>query len=239
MKRRVVAALSALVLAAVGGLLLLSYVGAADERAMADLEPVPVLVATKTIPEGTSGDDLGQLVEVRRLPAVAVAPGTTSNLADLQGRVTTTTLQPGEQLLLGRFVDPAVLEAAQGVVVPKGLQQVSVQLEPERVVNGTLTPGATVGVFLSTKQVDTTQLALHKVLVTAVQGGVAASAGDGEGDAAAAPTDGGVTVTLALDAASASRVVFAAEHGSIWLSAEPTDAPTDDTPVTTKKSLYS
>jgi hypothetical protein len=46
-------------------------------------------------------------------------------------------------------------------------------------------------------------------------------------------------VTLALDAASAGRDVFAAEHGSIWLSSEPADAPTGKAPVTTEKSLYS
>lgn len=237
MRRRVVAAVTALLLAAVGGILLLGYVGAADQRAMADLEPVAVLVATATIPEGASGDDLSASVELRRLPGVAVAPGTTADLAALRGLVATTAVQPGEQLLLSRFADPAVLAAAEGVVVPEGLQQVSVQLEPERALNGTLAAGATVGVFLSTKgETETTQLALHQVLVTAVQGGaVAAAEGD---DAPAQPTEG-VTVTLALDARSASRVVFAAEHGSIWLSSEPADAPTDQTPVTTEESLYS
>ena len=240
MRRRVVAAVTAVVLAAVGGILLLSYVGAADERAMAGLDPVAVLVATKAIPEGTAARDLAPSVAVRRLPAVAVAPGTAGRLADLQGLVTTSAVQPGEQLLTSRFADPAVLEAARGLVVPKGLQQVSVQLEPERAVNGDLAPGATVGVFVSTKEAETTALALHQVLVTAVQGGTAqppaGAAADADAEAAPAPT--AVTVTLALDAESASRVVFAAEHGSIWLSAEPADAPTDREPVMTKKSLY-
>jgi pilus assembly protein CpaB len=235
-KRRVIAAVTAVVLAALGGLLLLSYVGAADQRAMADLEPAAVLVATQTIPEGASGDDLAESVEVRQLPGVAVVPGTTSNLADLHGLVATTAIQPGEQVLLSRFADPAVLAAAKGVVIPKGLQQVAVQLERERALDGTIAAGATVGVFLSTKEEDTTQLALHKVLVTAVQGGGAA-AGDG-GDAQAKPAEA-VTVTLALDGKSAERLIFAAEHGSIWLSSEPADAPTVSTPVTTKKSLYS
>ena len=239
MRRRMVAAVTALVLAALGGVLLLSYVGAADERAMADLEPVPVLVATKAIPEGTAAADLAPAVQVRRLPSVAVAPGAAAALADLSGLVTTTALEPGEQLLGSRFADPAVLQAAKGLVVPEGLHQVSLQLEPQRALNGALAPGATVGVFLSTKQADTTELALHKVLVTAVQGGAVAATEGGDDAAAAAPATEGVTVTLALGARSASRVVFAAEHGSVWLSAEPTDAPADRVPVMTKKSLYS
>jgi pilus assembly protein CpaB len=234
MKRRIVAAVTAVVLAVLGGLLLLSYVGAADQRAMADLQPSPVLVATQTIAEGVSGHDLQGSVELRQLPGVAVAPGSATSLADLEGLVTTTALQPGEQLLLSRFADPVALAATKGLVVPKGLHQVSVQLEAQRVPNGTLAPGATVGVFISTK--DETQLALHKVLVTAVQGGAAAASDSA--NASAAPS-GPVTVTLALDAASAGRVVFAAEHGSIWLSSEPADAPTGKAPVTTEKSLYS
>jgi pilus assembly protein CpaB len=34
------------------------------------------------------------------------------------------------------------------------------------------------------------------------------------------------------------KIVFAAEHGTIWLSAEPADAPNDSTPVLTKENLY-
>src|SRR3954465_14158291 len=116
-----VAALAAVLLAAVGGILLLRYVGAADQRAMADLEPVAVLVVTQAVPEGASGDDLAASVEVRKLPASAVVPGTTADLAAVRGLVPPTVLQPGEQLLLSRFADPAVLAAAKGVVVPKGL----------------------------------------------------------------------------------------------------------------------
>lgn len=235
MKRRLVAAVTAVLLAALGGVLLLGYVSAADRRAVADLEPVAVLVATQPIPEGTSGNELADSVQVRQLPGTAVAPGAATQLADLRGLVATTNLQAGEQLLLSRFADPAALAAAKGVVIPKGLQQVSLQLESERALGGHLAPGATVGVFFSTKD-GGTQLALHKVLVAAVQGGAAQAAGD---DGEPAEPTAELTVTLALDARSATRLIFAAENGSIWLSAEPAEAPTDRTPVTTEKSLYS
>jgi len=53
--------------------------------------------------------------------------------------------------------------------------------------------------------------------------------------------DGAETpIAVRLDSpGTAGRVVFAAEHGSIWLSSEPADAPTGQAPVTTEKSLYS
>lgn len=234
MKRRLIAAATAVLLAAVGGVLLLSYARAADTRAMAGMQGTGVLVALAPIPEGTSGDALGELVEVRQLPALAVAPGTTGTMTDLRGLVSTTALEPGEQLLVSRFADPEVLEAAKGLVVPKGLHQVSLQLEPQRVVNGTLAPGATVGVFVSMDAPERTRLTLHQVLVTAVSGVPAPAVEGGEAPAAAGP----VTVTLAVDADDAATVVFAAEYGAIWLSAEPAAAPNDREPVTTEENLY-
>ena len=43
----------------------------------------------------------------------------------------------------------------------------------------------------------------------------------------------------ALRGASLGRsLVFTAEHGTIWLSAEPADAPDDSVPVLTKGNLY-
>ena len=237
MKRRVVAAVTALLLAAAGGVLLLSYVAAADQRAMADLEPARVLVVTKAVPEGATEDQLAEAVEVRELPGVAVAPDATSSLNQLDGLVATTALQPGEQLLRSRLADPAALQALKGVAVPKGMHQVSVSLEPQRVVGGKVAAGDTVGVFLSVeqKEITKTQLSLHKVLVTAVQGGPA-PAGDDSGEAQ--PAQELVTVTLAANAANVEKIVFAAEHGFIWLSAEPADAPTGSLPVLTKENLY-
>jgi pilus assembly protein CpaB len=98
--------------------------------------------------------------------------------------------------------------------------------------------GDSVGVFLSTqdKDVTTTQLSLHKVLVTAVEGAPPTATGDGS--AKAQPAQETMTVTLAAKAANVEKIVFAAEHGTIWLSAEPADAPNDSTPVLTKENLY-
>lgn len=238
MKRRVLAAVAALLLAAVGGAMLLVYVAGADQRAMADLAPSTVLVVTKAVPEGATADQIAESVAARELPGVAVAPDAASSLSELKGLVTTTALQPGEQLLHSRLADPAVLQAAKGVVVPPGMHRVSVQLEPQRVVGGRVAAGDTVGVFLSTenKDVTRTQLSLHKVLVAAVEGGPATAAGDGS--AKAQPAQETMTVTLAAKAADVEKVVFAAEHGTIWLSAEPADVPDDSTPVLTKENLY-
>src|ERR671916_380412 len=56
--RRLIAAIAAMLLAGVGAVLLLGYVGTAERRAMAGMETVQVLVVEKPVPEGTPGEQL-------------------------------------------------------------------------------------------------------------------------------------------------------------------------------------
>ena len=57
MQSRVLAILIAVVLALVATAALVVYVNGADRRAIADQDPVVVLVAKETIQAGTSGED--------------------------------------------------------------------------------------------------------------------------------------------------------------------------------------
>ena len=129
------------------------------------------------------------------LPAKAVAAGTLSSLATISGQVATTDLQPGEQLLASRFVDPASLEDADQIEIPTGMQQLSVSLEPPadarrpcslpvpRWASSSRCPR-------TVTQPAQTHLVLHQVLVTKVEGGIdRARAGDGD-DQASEPGDG-------------------------------------------------
>jgi pilus assembly protein CpaB len=242
--RRLIAAFAALLLAGVGAVLLLGYVGAADRRAMAGMQTVPVLVVVKPVAKGTPAEKLTGLVTRKVLPVKAVAPGTLSELKPISGRVTTTDLQPGEQVLASRFVDPASLVDPNVVKIPKGMQQLSIALESPRILGGELTPGATVGVFVSLPKEDDrpaqTHLVLHKVLVSKVVGGVAATQTDGKSEpqSSAGLAEGSYLVTLAIAARDAEKIVFGAEHGKIWLSLEPADATVTGTRVVTDASVY-
>ena len=237
MKRRVMAVLVSLVLAAIGGLLVLSYAANADRRAVKDMEPVDVLVATKPIAKGTSTNDIGRSVTVRPLPSIAAVQGAVTSIAEIAGRVAIVDIQPGEQLLGSRFADPATLAGPGAVPVPKGMQQISIKLESQRGVGGNLKAGDTVGVFLSIgDKPGVTHLAIHKVLVTKMQVEAASSGND---DNSASPAvDANLLVTLATTADNAERIVFAAENGSIWLSSEPADAVVAGTRPITNRNLY-
>jgi pilus assembly protein CpaB len=242
--RRLIAALAALLLAGLGAALLLAYVGAADQRAMAGMETVPVLVVAKPVGKGTPAEKLTGLVTKKTLPAAAVAPGTVADVRSLSGRVATTDLLPGEQLLASRFVDPVSLEDPNAIKIPTGMQQLSLAVESQRILGGELTAGATVGVFVSLPKDNTrppqTHLVLHKVLVTKVVNGVTSAESESESppqNAAGLP-QGTLMVTLATVAPDAEKIVFGAEHGKIWLSLQPADATETGTRVLDDKSVY-
>jgi len=243
MKRRLLAAVAALVLAVVGAMVLVAYARGADRRALAGVATVQVLVVADPVAAGTPATDLGDSVRTELLPVKAAAPGRVRSLADLGGRVATVDLKPGEQLLTSRFAARSSIEAAGTVAVPKGDQEVSIQLEPQRAVGGRLAAGDTVGVYVSYKLPDgtgVTHVVLHKVLVTQVQGGAVAakSADAGNGAQTSSATGTNLMITLALTSKAAEPVVWGMEHGTVWLSLEPADADTTGTTVISKDDIY-
>jgi pilus assembly protein CpaB len=246
MRRRILAALAALVLLVAGTVVLLAYVKGADARALAGVRSTEVLVAHQVIPEGTPADELAPLVRTEVLPAKAALDGRVTDLGELAGQVATVEMQPGEQLLAVRFAAPDSLETPDSVPVPAGLQEITVLLEPQRAVGGRLHAGDLVGVVVSIgegKQTGETHAVLHKVLVTEVVGAPLPvdPAADAETETASTGTAVPATslmITLALTAGEAEAVVYGMEHGSIWLSLEPEDATTDDTSVLDAGTIY-
>ncbi|MGY1833466.1 Flp pilus assembly protein CpaB [Geodermatophilus sp. SYSU D01180] len=254
MRRRLLAAVAALVLVAAGTVVLLAYVRGADARALAGVRTVEVLVVDQPIPEGTPAEEVADLVRTEVLPAKAAVEGRVTDLDQLTGQVATADLEPGEQLLAGRFAAPADLQAPGTVPVPEGLSEVSVVLEPQRAVGGRLAAGDEIGVYISMElqgnidadpedeQIGTTHATLHGVLVTQVQGAPAPAGTEG-GDvetasASSVAPSGNVMVTMALPARDAERVVFGMEHATVWLALEREGTDTSGTRVVTQGNVY-
>lgn len=249
MQRRAIIGVIAAVLAVVGALLLVQYVRGADARALAGQEPKTVLVVTKDIPIGTAVKNLGASVEAKTLPQTAVVAGAVPDLAQLpQDNVASTTLKAGEQLLAARFVVPGSDEITAQVAVPEGMQTLSVQLEPERVVGSKLKAGDIVGIFLSMKvkdatnpnaeEVAVTNVLAQKVLVVRAQGAVAPSTTTpSPGTTEKAPSNE-VVITLAVDGATAERIIFGQEFGNLWLAQQNDKTTTDGTKLITAGNVY-
>lgn len=252
MRRRLLAAAAALVLAVLGGMVLVAYAKGANARAMAGVHTEQVLVVDKAIASGTSATALRDLVRTEELPAVAVVPGAVRDLGQISGQVATVDLKPGEQLLASRFAAASTLRPPGTVAVPAGAEEISVQLDSQRAVGGRLAAGDKVGVFVSLALPDgtvQTHAVLHHVLVSQVQGAVVPSTGaTGSSTTSSSTTTssssttssagGTLTVTLALPARDAEAVVFGQEHGKLWLSLEPAGADTNGTTVIDEHNVY-
>jgi pilus assembly protein CpaB len=230
------AGIAALVLAIVGALLVVSYAQGADTRAVQGLDPLAVLVVKKAVPAGTSVAALAAFVASEELPGKAVTKTALTSLDGLADKVTSVELLPGEQLVAERLVAPEELKTSGAVEVPEGLQEISFQLEPQRVVGGRIVPGDHIGIFISQKEggieakpdKETTQLSIHKVLVTAVQRApVATPSPEPSADGSSAPAEdtslptGSLLLTVAVNDVNAAKIVYAAEFASLWLSREP------------------
>lgn len=264
--RRARAAIVAIALALVGALGLVAFVKGAEQRALAGEKLADVLVVRSRVNAGTRAEDLADRVRTEQVPAKVEADGAVADLSALQGKVASVDLLPGEQVTAGRFISQDEFVRTKGKVsVPKGLLEVTVSLEPERAVGGVLQPGGTVGVVASfdgttgasrtpnatdgvVPPTDTggeaTHMILQKVLVTNVQSAHSfdyqvgpSNKNNQNSETAPAPSEN-LLVTLALDAPSVERMVFAAEHGSIWLAYEPKDAPEDGTRVLTGRAVF-
>lgn len=237
MKTRLLGGLSALLLAIVGSVLMFNYAQAADSRAQQGLEPVEVLVVQKAVTAGTPVAQLSESLKLTTLPRNAVPAEAVKSLSEYSGKVTAVDLQPGEQLLKPRLVDPNALATPGTVPVPAGMEEISLLLEPQRVIGGRLAAGDTVGVYLSYKLDDKistdapvnndlkgfkefTQKAFHRVLVTSVQQAPPEATKESSSSNGPALPSGSVYVTLARGDAEASEIVFGAEFGKIWLTKE-------------------
>jgi pilus assembly protein CpaB len=149
-KRRLLTVLLAVLLALAGTAGVLAYVHGATRRALEGQRAVAVLVASQTVPAGTSaGAALHQrLLTSQELPASAVPVDAVRSLAGgLNSLVLSSALQPG-QLLLRPMLETAASATAQGTLaIPRGMIAVTVPLCLPAAVAGYVQAGSQVAVF--------------------------------------------------------------------------------------------
>lgn len=231
MNKRVIAAVSAGVLALMGVVVLVVWAKGANDRAYDGADLVKVVRVTKSVAADTKAEDLAGSTEVAELPSTAIPKGAVTDLAQVSGLSTTTALETGEILLKSRLAGPGGNRKGE-IEVPKGYQEISISLDPQRTVGSSLSAGDRVGVFASfdsgaTGSVNKTDLVRHNVLVTKVAG--TANVKDGSLT--------GLMITLAVKTKDAEKIVFAAEFGKIWLSAQNVDTDKTGEVVITVKDL--
>jgi pilus assembly protein CpaB len=231
MQSRVLAILIAVVLALVATGALVVYVNGADRRAIANQEPVAVLVAKETIKAGTSGEDAQnlKLVAPKLVPRESVVVGAFRSWSQLEGKFAAVDIMKGEQLLPTRWVGADEVEGRGLLPIPDDHQALSIGLDVTRQVAGFVTPGDNVGMVLTLPGGDggsKTRFLLQNVRVLAV-GATALSSRTAQGGGGRVNQKGSQSVTaitLAVKKQYVESVVHAAVDGDIYLTLMPRNA---------------
>lgn len=234
MRSKVLIAAVAIMLGGIAAFTAFAYLNGIQRAAEAGSRMTDVLVAAQDIPRGTSASDLlasGAAV-VKKMPLRYVPEGAMSSLTGVTDRVLAVPVTSGEVLTSARFQYPS--EAGLAFNVPPGLVAVTVPVDDARGVAGLVKPGDRVAVLITVAsrdgKGDQTGYAVPGTKVLAVgrstgaeaegprstSGGGGALSGDGD------KTEVSNTITLAVSANDAEKVVFAAEAGRLWLALLPT-----------------
>jgi pilus assembly protein CpaB len=232
MQSRVLAILIAVVLGLVATAALVVYVNGADRRAISGQEPRRVWVADKAIPAGTNGLTAWntELIKQVEVPSRNVVDGSVVALSQIQDKRAAVDIVAGEQLLLKRWVGAEEVTGKRLLPIPPKFQALSIGVDLTRQVAGFVTPGDHVSLVLSISggdNVERSKFLLQNVQVLAV-GATALSNASAQGGGGRVNQGRGsanlTAVTLAVPEGQVERVVFAAEHGSIYLTLMPPDA---------------
>ena len=246
MGRRTLLLIAALVVAALGTVLIFVYVKNADDRAQADAAPVDVLVATQGVDAGTTAADASNAgaFEIQEVPTSGAAEGALTDISIISDQVALAPIFPGQQILAQMFGAPG---SESGLNVPKDKLAVSVQLgDPERVA-GFVVPGSEVAVFAtleaqvagSTNNTNVTAALLPKVEVIGVGATTLSTqtttTDEGESTTEEIPL---AILTLAVDQKQAQKIINAQTGGAIYfaLLGETTKVRTGN-PTTTQNLL--
>jgi pilus assembly protein CpaB len=240
MSRRILMIGATLLLAVIGTVAVLLYVGRADSRALAGKRAVSVLVAAKRVPAGTTAADadLQGLLHKEEMPAETVPPDVLAEVnGDIASLVASADIQAGQLVLRPMFVTKT--EQTGGLTIPDGKIAVSVAVSGAERIAGYVEAGSKVAVFDTFNVAEgygrtpagdglqkqhpynqATRLVLAGVDVVAV--GSQGSGSDGKKPAtlAAASADNSdtVLVTVAVDQADAEKLIHAAQTGAIYLA---------------------
>jgi pilus assembly protein CpaB len=226
MRRRILIALTALVLAGVSAAALLVYAKGVDRRAVAGREGVWVLLATKRIPAGTTGVQIRTqgLAEKVLMPAETV-PKDSLHAYDLglDKLTLSADLQPDQLLLRGQFSATGPAAAATGGV-PDGKIGVSIAVTMAPGVAEKVAAGDQVTVFVTYPRdkppsEQKTRVLLAQATVISITTGQPADVSPSPSASKKSSGNGDQTypATLAVDQLDATRLVHAAQTGLIYL----------------------
>ncbi len=205
MGRRTLLLIAALVVAALGTVLVFLYANNARTEGAANQELVTVLVAKTKIEVGTSGASAsaaGAFAE-QQIARANVVEGALSDATPLADLVAIAPIFPGQQIISAQW---GATGQTSGLSIPEGKVALSIQLgDPERVA-GFITPGSTVAIFATGGPQVRALLAGVSVIGVGPSGSVPATEGQTTGNVEQIPT---AILTVAVTQEDAQKLIFA------------------------------
>jgi pilus assembly protein CpaB len=240
MDRRKALLVVAAVIAALGTLLVFLYVRGADARADERYSAVQVLRVTKLISPGETVEaaQAAGKIETSSVSTKDLLPDALTGTEPVAGKVATTAIYPGEQLISSKF---GATGTATGLTIPKGKIAISVNLTDPARVAGFVNPGDKVAVFMNGAGSGGTfsRLLLPNVQVigTGTTTMVATTTTDPNG---AQTTDQlpKTLLTFAVTQSEAERVLFAAGNGELSVGLMNTDSQVTPSRGVTFNNLF-
>ncbi|MDX6276565.1 MAG: pilus assembly protein CpaB [Nocardioidaceae bacterium] len=232
MNKRAIAAIAAGVLALLGVLVLVLYAQGANDRAFNGAKLVPVVRFTNDVSAGTSAADLAADTQIAKLPSASVPAGAVTNLSQVAGLSTNASVQKGEVLLKSRMAAPGG-RSKGSTGVPKGYQEISIALDAEHSVAGSLKAGDRVGLIATFEPKDGTKaqftnFSLNQVLVMKADTTFATG---NKADITA------TMVTLAVKELPAEKIAHAQKWGAVWLTRQNADTDTSGSKIITAEDV--
>jgi pilus assembly protein CpaB len=207
MGRRTLLLIAALVVAALGTVLVFLYANNARNEGLANQELVQVLVAKSTIEVGTTGAaaSAAGAFEQQEIPRVNVVPGALSDATPLADLAAIAPIFAGQQIIAAQWGSTG---QTTGLSIPDGKIALSVQLgDPERVA-GFIAPGSTVAIFATGGPKVQALLSNVPVIGVGPSGSVPTTSTDGttNGNVEQIPT---AILTLAVTQQEAEKIIYA------------------------------
>lgn len=188
---------------------------------------VPVAVAAQQIPPKTQVTP--QMFTMREIPSKYVNDNAVVDPKEITGKLTKTTIYPGEQILRSKIAGRDDKSEGLAFVIPAGQRAVTVAVDEVSSVAGLVKPGDYVDVLVTLEEATTLILQNIKVLATGQQTGDETT-GERKGTTS--------TMTLLVLPQQAQQLVLASEKGSIRLMLRsPADKGLVNLPSSRKQEL--
>jgi pilus assembly protein CpaB len=227
MDRRRILLVAAVLVAALGAVMVFLYVQGADSRAEERFDTVEVLKANAIIEPGETIED-AQAAGKLALAAVVqdqLLPGYQTDTDGIAGTKALQTIYPGEQIVSDKFGTSAAVSSA--LQIPENKIAISVNLTDPARVAGFVNPGSEVAIFVSgtleglttegdDASVPITRLLLPRVIVLGV-GNTTPTTTTTTDETGASTTEAlpRTLLTISVDQREAEKVLYAASNGEL------------------------